>query len=92
MQLGEQALDGYLYQGVFGPGTYGQDVYASQLFHSYALPDDFVPQMTLIVLTDRWGQREYQLIAWYRELGNTQRGDQLVSELKKYVPDFSPSN
>ncbi len=90
-QLGDQALDGYRYQGVFGPGTYGKDVYASQLFHSYALPDDFVPQMTLIVLTDPWGQRENRLIAWYRELGNPQRADQLTSELKKYIPDFSVS-
>jgi len=92
VQLGEKALDGYRNQGVYGPGTYGQNTYASQLFHSYALKDDFVAQMTLIVLTDRWGKRENQLIAWYRELGNTQRSDQLKGELEKNIPDFSPKN
>jgi tetratricopeptide (TPR) repeat protein len=91
VQLGEQALDGYRHQGAFGPGTYGQTVYASQLFHSFAVKDDYVPQMTLIVLTDTWGQREEQLISWYRQLGNTQRAAQLTTELTKYIPDFSPS-
>ncbi len=85
---GEQALDGTLRQGIYGPGSYGQVNYAADVFGVPAVSPDLVPQLTIISLPDAWGRRMAQLIAWNRKLGNIEQAQELEAQLQRLNPDL----
>ncbi len=87
--LGQQALDGYLMQGIGGPNTFGQLYYAPLMFRRPAMAVELVPQLATIALPDRWGQRMLQLGRWYAALGETEKADATYQELKKDIPDIN---
>jgi tetratricopeptide (TPR) repeat protein len=88
VNLGQQALDNYHMQGIGGPNTFGQLYYAPLMFRRPAMAVELVPQLAMIILPDRWGQRMLQLGQWYAALGEQDKADATYRELQKEIPDF----
>ncbi len=86
--LGQQALDDYRRQGVYGPGSYGKLMYAPLMFRRPEMALELVPQMTVITLPDRWGEHMHQLSVWYTALGEADKAQALEKELRIVIPDF----
>ena len=87
-RLGDEAVQRYLWQGINGPGTLGQLMYNQLVFRRPAMVMENVPQMTMILLPDEWGERMYKTAEWYRLLGNEERAGVLLLELGQHIPDF----
>lgn len=86
--LGDETVHRFLQQGVYGPGTFGQLMYDQLVFRRPAIVMEVVPQMTMIMLPDVWGDRMHQTAEWYRQLGSTERAEDLMQELRGHLPDY----
>lgn len=87
--LGDETIQRFMQQGIYGPGTFGQLMYDQLVFRRPAMVMEVVPQMTMIVLPDAWGERMWQTAEWYRQSGDSVRADALIKKLHEYIPDFS---
>jgi O-antigen ligase/tetratricopeptide (TPR) repeat protein len=88
-QLGQTAVDGYLTQSAFGPGSFGQAAYGQVFFRQDTLPVDLVPQLTTAPLTDQWAIRWVQLGDWYASAGDSAAARAAYQRLLALVPDNS---
>lgn len=86
-KLGDEAIHRFLWQGAYGPGTLGQIKYNQFVFRSPAMVMEVVPQMTMILLPDGWGDHLRQTAEWYQQSGEAERAEQLRQELKTFIPD-----
>jgi O-antigen ligase/tetratricopeptide (TPR) repeat protein len=86
-QAGEVALAGFDHQGIFGPGTASNAGYLTYIFRRPGLPQELVPQMQLIPLTDTWALRQIKLAGWERTVGNAAKADALLQDLTVKAPD-----
>lgn len=86
--LGQQVLDDYRQQGIYGPGSYSKLMYAPLMFRRVEMALELTPQMTVIALPDRWGERLLELGNWYAALGDAGRAQALQKELLTAIPDF----
>jgi tetratricopeptide (TPR) repeat protein/O-antigen ligase len=84
---GQKAVDGYLFQGIYGPGSYGTLIYAPLMFRRPAASLEFVPQLTRIMITDRVGEWMLKLRSWYLETGEIQKADEIYRQVQYYIPD-----
>ena len=69
INLAERALDGYRYQSIAGPGTYGRSHYGWAVFRRLAFRPDLLPQLVTIRFTDRQIRWLETLGSWYEEAG-----------------------
>ncbi|NPV77212.1 MAG: hypothetical protein HPY59_12675 [Anaerolineae bacterium] len=88
VKIGEDALNGIRYQGMYGPGSYGKTMYPALMFRRVSMAADWVPQVRMIGFTDAWGLRLNQLASWYAALGDLERSNQCTQELVARIPDF----
>ncbi|MCC6148058.1 MAG: tetratricopeptide repeat protein [Anaerolineaceae bacterium] len=87
---GEDALNGIRHQGIYGPGSFGKSMYTALMFRRISMAMEWVPQIRLIKITDNWGDRLYQLANWYEKIGEIERSEQCMRELKAAIPDYEP--
>lgn len=87
-RLGEEALEGYRVQGVYGPGSYGALVYSQLMFRRPAIQDDLAPQLAHIELPDEWGRRMEKTAGWLEQTGNQERCRALLEEQAVLIPDY----
>lgn len=88
VKIGEDALNGIRYQGMYGPGSYGKSMYPALMFRRVSMAMEWVPQVRMIGFTDAWGIRLNQLASWYAALGDLERSNQCTKELGEQIPDF----
>jgi tetratricopeptide (TPR) repeat protein len=86
-QAGEEALAGFDYQCIFGPSTASNVGYLTYIFRRPGLPQELVPQMQLIPLTDTWALRQIKLAGWERALGHSAKANALLQDLAVKAPD-----
>lgn len=86
-QLGQTAIDGYLAQSAFGPGSFGQAAYGQVFFRQDTLAVDLVPQLTPAPLTDPWANRWVRLGDWYAEAGDPAAALAVYQRVLTVVPD-----
>jgi len=88
IKIGEDALNGVRYQGMYGPGSFGKSMYSALMFRRVSMAMEWVPQVRLIGFTDEWGMRLSQLGSWYASIGDLERSNQCMQELAERIPDF----
>ena len=89
--IGEETIQHFIQQGIYGPGTFGKLMYDQLVFRRPAMVMEVVPQMSMIILPDEWGERMWQTAEWYRQSGDSSRADELIGQLQEYIPDFTPA-
>jgi tetratricopeptide (TPR) repeat protein len=87
LALGEQALDAYRQQSIFGPGTYGTSIYGWAIFYRVGLRDDVLPQLVTIRFTDREVAWLETVGGWYEEAGDLDSARRLYREALDGAPD-----
>jgi O-antigen ligase/tetratricopeptide (TPR) repeat protein len=85
---GQAAIDGYLHQGMYGPGSEGRSYYSQLMFRRPQIRMELVPQFTLIKLNDPWGERMAELCEWYQKLGESGKSSACSKILIANIPDF----
>jgi O-antigen ligase/Tfp pilus assembly protein PilF len=73
ISFGERAVKAVLQPGLYGPGTYSQQVYGAVIYRRHELPDYFVPQVNPVPITYEWQQRMEKLADWYGEVGDAEK-------------------
>jgi O-antigen ligase/Flp pilus assembly protein TadD len=87
IRLGEQALEGYRQQSVFGRGAFGTTAYGPHLFRQERMRLDLAPQFTPEPFKDRWVQRLVRLGEWHAAAGNAAQAGALYREALALAPD-----
>ena len=87
LTLGEQALDAFRQQSIFGPGTYGTSIYGWAIFYRLGLSDDLLPQLETIRYTDAILERLQTLGGWYEEAGDVASARRIYEEAWTAAPD-----
>jgi len=88
LALGEQALDGFRRQSIFGPGTWGRSTHVwSGVFYRVGLNPDMLPQLPTIRFTDREVGWMETLGGWYEEAGEPDSARRLYREALDAAPD-----
>ncbi len=87
LALGEQALEGFRFQSVLGPGTFGTTAYGPHIFRQEVMDADLTPQLLAAPFTDRWVQRLVRLGDWYAGTGNPSQAERLYRETLTFAPD-----
>ncbi len=85
--LGEQALDAFRQQSIFGPGTYGTSIYGWAIFYRLGLSDDVLPQLETIRYTDAILEHLQMLGRWYEEIGDVTSARLVYEEAWMAAPD-----
>jgi O-antigen ligase/Tfp pilus assembly protein PilF len=88
ISLGENALDGFRFQGAYGPGGAGQTLYGTGIFRRSMMDVELVPQLTLIRLPDPWDKRMVRLAGWYQKVNDSGNCTATMDELLQNLPDF----
>lgn len=88
-RLGDEALQRFMQQGVYGPGTFGTLMYDQLVFRRPVIMMEVVPQIEMIVLPDEWGVRLQQTAVWYEKSGNSDRAQALKKILHEQIPDYA---
>jgi tetratricopeptide (TPR) repeat protein len=88
ISLAEEALDGFRYQGAYGPGGAGETLYGTMIFRRQIMEVELVPQLTLIHLPDPWPQRMVKLGSWYKEAGDLPGCRATMDELLQEIPNL----
>jgi len=87
LTLGEQALDAFRQQSIFGPGTYGTSIYGWAIFYRLGLSDDLLPQLETIRYTDGQVTWLETLGGWYEETGDLESARRIYREALDAAPD-----
>lgn len=81
------ALDGWRYQSIYGPGTYGRLMYSNQLHRSTSIKDDLIPQFEIAPIPETWINRMVTVGCWYKEINLFTEAENIlyeVIEIDKY--------
>jgi len=76
----QSALDGWRYQSVYGPGTFGESKYSGQLHRSPSIKDDLVPQFEIAPIPETWIDRMVIIGQWYSEINATEDAKRILLE------------
>jgi tetratricopeptide (TPR) repeat protein len=87
VELGEQAVNGYLLQSAWGPGSFGAAAYGQVFFRQSTMAMDLVPQLEPLPLTDRWAARLVLVGDWYAALGEAGKAQAIYQQVFTLVPD-----
>ena len=68
---GERALQAVIRPGLFGPGSYAEQIFGPVVYRRHELPDYFVPQVKPLPISADWTQRMPILAEWYGKIGDT---------------------
>ena len=85
--LGEEALNGFLLQGAYGPGSASKTLYGTGIFRRQIMEVELVPQLTLIYLPDPWPERMAKLASWHQGKVDIWGCEQIFEELRDNIPD-----
>ena len=86
--MGEQALDGFRHQSIFGPGRHGWTIrFWGVIFHRLGLGADLLPQLRIIRFTDREVGWLETLGSWYEEAGDPEAARRIYREALEAAPD-----
>ena len=61
---GQQAIDSYLDQGVYGPGSGGKLLYSQLIFRRPGMSVEFTPYISLLPVEEKWMSRSEKLDDW----------------------------
>jgi tetratricopeptide (TPR) repeat protein len=87
IDVAEQALDGYRYQSIAGPGTYGRSHYGWAVFRRLTFGPDLLPQLVSIRFTDRQIRWLETLGSWYEQSGAYKAARNTYREALAAAPD-----
>jgi O-antigen ligase len=79
---GENALKAVIQPGLFGIGSYSQQIFGPVVYRRHELPDYFVPQVRPLPITAEWRQRMDVLSQWYAQTGNQVKQQYWQNELE----------
>ncbi len=85
---GQVAVDGFLNQGMYGPGSEDKSVYSQLMFRRPQMKMELVPQFTLVLLNDLWGTRLAELCGWYLDQGLSEQYVKCRKILRSNIPDI----
>ncbi|MEE9572816.1 MAG: hypothetical protein V3W20_07210, partial [Candidatus Neomarinimicrobiota bacterium] len=77
----QSALDGWRYQSIYGPGTFGESKYSGQLHRSPSIKDDLVPQFEIAPIPETWIDRMVIIGQWYSEINATEDAKRILLEI-----------
>ena len=83
----EEVLDGWRYQSIQGPGSYGVSEYGKNLFRNPAQAIDMVPQLNIEPLPANWINKMVILGEWYLEVEDNIQAKKIFSEVLTIDPD-----
>lgn len=88
IESGRGIINAYMDYGVFGPATHGNELYDAYMFRRPAVRVDFVPQMQVILLPDKWGYRIQNLADWLEAAGNVTEAKTWRELVSRNIPDL----
>jgi O-antigen ligase/tetratricopeptide (TPR) repeat protein len=80
---GETAINAVLKPGLYGPGSYSQQVYGPVVYRRQEIPDYYIPQVNQTPITYEWVQRINKLADWYAEIGNSSKEEYWINIANK---------
>jgi len=81
LNLAQSALDGWRFQSIYGPGTYGESNYSKQIHRSPSIDDDLIPQFEFAPIPDTWINRMVEIGKWYSEIDETEEAKKVFLEV-----------
>ena len=81
LEFAQTAIDGWRYQSIDGPGSYGNSLYGERLFRYPSINDDLVPQFEIAPIPQTWINRMVIVGRWYSEINATEEAINILLEV-----------